>query len=197
MDSGTLAMILATVQDTNARIRRMEEAWVAHVREEERWHRLQQAIAASLDPELATILEPVADAEPATDQTTHTAETSPTGARDSLAGARAIGAARLVTPLTFDVADPTGILNEVIGTNPQFDTTTPPQLQTPSPDRVFTREPLDADSFPWFVGKDGKYYVHGATPEEPDRRATMAEVRAIDAQVGSREKARPRRRVRS
>jgi hypothetical protein len=60
-----------------------------------------------------------------------------------------------------------------------------PAPQTVSPDTIRKREEIDPDELDWFVGKDGKYYVHGATKADPDRRATPAEARAIQNQVGS------------
>lgn len=43
---------------------------------------------------------------------------------------------------------------------------------------------IDPDELDWFVGADGKYFVHGKDGA-PDRRATPREVAAIDGQVGS------------
>jgi hypothetical protein len=111
MDDGTLNMILATVQDTNVRIRRIEQAVIEDARERARWNRVQAAIAASLDPELATILDPTANEGPQTDQPPSTDQTPATDPLIDATGASTprnpfgvpvVNAAKSVSPDTID-----------------------------------------------------------------------------------------------
>lgn len=190
--------LTAVVADTNRRVARMETAFIAAQQDAAAWNRAQVAIARTMgvdipDVETASNPDPVAKPEPQTGQTTLTGFTEPTGAKDSLAGAS--------TGLGVDHA---WGLPPIPGMHP-LDTSTPPDPPNPflalTPDRpqsvsgetVSKPKEIDPDTLDWFVSDNGNYYVHGE-PGEPDRRATAAEVRAINN--GSKADRPHRKRIR-
>lgn len=172
-----LLAIKAVADDTNRRVFAMERAFIAAQNEAVAWNRAQLAIAKVMgveipEEETASNPAPVANAQP---------QTSPSALAD---GSPLVGGKDLTTGASTAVTtEPPNPFHALLGD---------PPAQSVSGETVSKPQEIDPNELDWFVGANDNYYVHGKDGE-PDRRATAAEIRAINSGGKSDRPRKPRR----